>query len=266
MSLQSRNTFVHNLRAIQHKSRHHSIHQEFILRESMTSQRYKPVPSELIPDFPELVSDFKFSRSEIPVLNVLPLPESLETWIQPLSAHANPCHFLHVRHDFPTRIFKSSKAVGVENQMFLKFLRYQRLQTGRLDLVVHLTLSHLLALRHRGLPAFKSRLEFEKRASLVRNKSMKKLSLPSSCCGIRPLLQSSPTSPRGSSASWQPCIGRSAGTVCICCKMNSRFCTPRSWFVMIGRNFRSMNSVEIPVICSVDHSKAAVAIWTHAAT
>ena len=40
---------------------------------------------------------------------------------------------LHVRHDFTTRIFESSRATGVENQMFLKFLRYQRLQASQLD-------------------------------------------------------------------------------------------------------------------------------------
>ena len=32
--------------------------------------------------------------------------------------------------------------------------------------------------------------------------------------------------------------------------MNSTLCTPRSWFVMIGRNSRSMNSVKISVVCS----------------
>ena len=35
-------------------------------------------------------------------------------------------------------------------------------------------------------------MEFKKRASFRRNDSTKKVSLPSSCCGIRPLLQSSP--------------------------------------------------------------------------
>ena len=54
------------------------------------------------------------------------------------------------------------------------------------------TLSHLLVLRHRGLPAFNSRLEFEKRASFRRNDRTKMVSLPSPCCEIRPLLQSLP--------------------------------------------------------------------------
>ena len=113
-----------------------------------------------------------------------------ESWpFQPLSAHAirvtrlvitnfKTKLLLHVRHDFATRIFNSSKAVGVENQMFLKLLRHQRLRTCRLDLVVHLFLRLLLVLRHRRLPALHSRWEFKKRASFRRNDSTKKVSLP----------------------------------------------------------------------------------------
>ena len=78
--------FVHNLHAIQHNSNHHSIHpnssrrsihQDSIPRESTTCQWTKPVQCALIPEFSELVSDFKFSRPEIPVFEVLPLPEPL---------------------------------------------------------------------------------------------------------------------------------------------------------------------------------------------
>ena len=43
---------------------------------------------------------------------------------------------------------------------------------------------------------------------------------------------------------------RSVSIVRVCCKKNTRFCTPRSWFVLIGRNSRSMNSAEISVVCS----------------
>ena len=177
---------------------------------------------------------------------------------------------LHVRHDFATRIFKSSKPVGVENQMFLKLLRYQRLQTSQLDLIVHLILRLLLVLRHRILPALQSSLEFKKRASFRRNDGTKKVSLPSSRCGIRPLLQSSPRLQgffrEFATMSFASPVVISVSTVCICCKVNSRCWAPRSWFVLIGRNSRSMNSVEISVICSADHSKAAAAIWTRAAT
>ena len=58
----------------------------------------------------------------------------------------------------------------------------------------------------------------------------------------------------------------SVSMVCICFKMNSRTCAPRSWCVLIGRNSRSMNSLETSVLCSADHSKATAAIWTRAAT
>ena len=73
-------TFVPNLRAIQQNSSHHSTHQNSIRRtirqdvihqESMTCQWYKHVPSALVPEFPELVSDFKFSRPEMPVFDGL---------------------------------------------------------------------------------------------------------------------------------------------------------------------------------------------------
>ena len=43
--------------------------------------------------------------------------------------------------------------------------------------------------------------------------------------------------------------------------MNSRFCTHRSWFVMIGRNSRSMHSVEISVICSAALEWTSFRTW-----
>ena len=54
---------------------------------------------------------------------------------------------------------------------------------------------------------------------------------------------------------------RAISAVCICCKTNSRFCTHRSWFVMIGRNSRSMNSVENSVVCSAALEWASFRTW-----
>ena len=47
-----------------------------------------PVPFALIPEFSELVTDFKFSRPEIPVFEVLPLPETLAP-LDPLDCPLN---------------------------------------------------------------------------------------------------------------------------------------------------------------------------------
>ena len=74
----------------------------------------------------------------------------------------------------------------------IKLLRYQRLQASQLDLVVHLILQLLLVARHIGLPAFDPRLGIQKRAPPGRNGRAKKVSLPSSCCRIKSLLQSPP--------------------------------------------------------------------------
>ena len=74
---------------------------------------------------------------------------------------------------------KVRKRLEFENQVVLKLLWYHCLQTSQLDLVVHLILQH-------------SRLVFQKKASSRRNDSAKKVSLPSSCCSVVSLLQSSP--------------------------------------------------------------------------
>ena len=63
-------------------------------------------------------------------------------------------NFASTRHDFQTRIFKSSQAIRVENQVLLKLLRHQRLRASQLDLVIHLVLQLHLVARHVGLPAF----------------------------------------------------------------------------------------------------------------
>ena len=42
--------------------------------------------------------------------------------------------------------------------------------------------------------------------------------------------------------------------VCICCKTNSRFCAPRSTFVSVGKNSRSIAVVVMSVGCSAAHS------------
>ena len=42
--------------------------------------------------------------------------------------------------------------------------------------------------------------------------------------------------------------------MCICCSTNSRLRTPRSTFVDVGRNSRSMVSCVISVTCAADHS------------
>ena len=47
---------------------------------------------------------------------------------------------------------------------------------------------------------------------------------------------------------------RATSAVCICCRTNSRFCTPRSWFVAVGWNSRLMSPLEISVVCSAAHS------------
>ena len=88
---------------------------------------------------------------------------------------------LHGRHDLQTCIFKSSQAIGVENQVFLELLWYQRFQASQLDLVVHLVLQLLLVSRHVRLPALNSRLEFQKRGTSRRNDRAKKVSLSSFC-------------------------------------------------------------------------------------
>ena len=89
------------------------------------------------------------------------------------------------------RILKSSQASGVENQVLLELLRYQRFQASPLDLVVHLTLQ-LLGSPYIGLRAFNSRLEFLERTTSRRNDWAKNIPLPSSAGRIISFLQSSP--------------------------------------------------------------------------
>ena len=47
---------------------------------------------------------------------------------------------------------------------------------------------------------------------------------------------------------------RTMSAVCICCSTNSRFCTPLSSFVSVGKNSRSIAVVVISVGCSAAHS------------
>ena len=84
------------------------------------------------------------------------------------------------------------------------------------------------------------------------------VSLPSSCCKIVALLQSSPCLQRA-----LPRVGnnvvrlvtRESHKCCMHLLQNERqVCTPRSWFVAVGRNSRSMSSVLISVTCSAAHS------------
>ena len=53
---------------------------------------------------------------------------------------------------------------------------------------------------------------------------------------------------------------RAINAVCICCRTNSRFGTPLSWFVAVGKNSRLMCSVEISV-CSAAHSNIISDSW-----
>ena len=79
--------------------------------------------------------------------------------------------------EFRIRCFSSSSGTNASSQ---------------LDLVVHLALQLLLVARHIGLPAFNSRLEFQKRAASRRNDRAKKVSLPSSGGKIISFLQPPP--------------------------------------------------------------------------
>ena len=82
--------------------------------------------------------------------------------------------------------------IGVENLVLLKILQHQRFQASQLDLVVHLALQLLLVARHTGLPAFNSRVEFQKRTTSQRSDCAKNIPLPSSGGEVISFLQSSP--------------------------------------------------------------------------
>ena len=140
---------------------------------------------------------------------------------------------LHVRHDLQTCIFESSQAIGVENQVLLK-LWHQRFQASQLDLVVHLALQLLLVARNIGLPASNSRLEFQKRATSRRKDRAKKVPPVVGLYRVCSLRQG--VLPRVGNNVIRLGTRESHRAGCICCTAHSRFCTPRSWFVAVGRN------------------------------
>ena len=138
--------------------------------------------------------------------------------------------------------------------MFLKLLRYQRLQAYQLDLVVILVfdLSSYCdtADSQRSIPAWSSRREHRYGETMVRRMFIFLLPVVGSYFFCSRRHTSNGFFRELATTSFASPLVRSASIVCVCCKMNSRFCTPRSWFVMIGRNSRPMNSVEFSVVCS----------------
>ena len=87
---------------------------------------------------------------------------------------------------------QNSQAIGVENQVFLKSSGSNASRPASLiNLVVYLVLQLLLVARHIGLPAFSSRLEFQKRARSRRNDCKKKVFFLPPVVGSLSFLQSS---------------------------------------------------------------------------
>ena len=103
------------------------------------------------------------------------------------------------------------------------------------------------------LPAFDPHLEFQKRAPSRRNDRAQKVSFSSSCRRIISLPQSPPCLQR-----ILPRVGDNVIRLITresheCC-VHSRFCTPLSSFVSVGKNSRSIALVVISVGCSAAHS------------
>ena len=74
---------------------------------------------------------------------------------------------LDIRHDFQTRLLKRAQAVRVEDEVLLKLLWHQRLETRELDLVIDLALQLLPVARHVGLPSLDARFEFQAKGTVL---------------------------------------------------------------------------------------------------